>query len=150
VVKDGLPIVFEPAPSQSQGQIQKSVTMIARLPGATVAFKPGTVLMDLPGKQPSRLEIGFTGASSAIPQGSFLEQSQTNYLLGNDPGLWRTHVPNYRRVVYSGLYPGIDAVFYGSGQLLEHDFISLPVRTTGKSAFTFRRLAGRRWQAMVR
>lgn len=49
--------------------------------------------------------------------------SQTNYLVGQDPALWRTHIPNYRRVTYSGLYPGIDAVFYGNGQQLEHDFV---------------------------
>jgi hypothetical protein len=52
--------------------------------------------------------------------------SQTNYLVGQDPALWRTHIPNYRRVTYSGLYPGIDAVFYGNGQQLEHDFVVAP------------------------
>ena len=73
-----------------------------------------------------RFEIGFVGASAAIPHGNSLASSQSNYLLGNDPSQWRTHVPNYRQVVYSKLYSGIDAVFYGKGPLLEHDFVISP------------------------
>jgi hypothetical protein len=100
--------------------------MTGRLPGATVAFEPGMVQVQLQGEQPSRLEIGFAGALPAVPHGSFLAQSQSNYLLGNDPAHWRTHIPNYQQVVYTGLYPGIDAMFYGNGQLLEHDFVVAP------------------------
>jgi hypothetical protein len=115
-------IVFEPVPSQ----LSRPVTMTGRLPGATVAFEPGMVQVELQDKQASQLTIGFAGASPAVPHGSFLEKSQSNYLLGNEPARWRTHVPNYQQVVYTGLYPGIDAVFYGNGQLLEHDFVVAP------------------------
>ncbi len=83
-------------------------------------------MMELQGSHASPLSIGFAGASPAIPHGSFLQKSQSNYLLGNDPARWRTHVPNYKQVVYAGLYPGIDAVFYGNGQMLEHDFVIAP------------------------
>jgi hypothetical protein len=58
--------------------------------------------------------------------GSHLQTSQTNYLLGRDSSHWHTHVPNFGRVTYSALYPGIDAVFYGTGQELEHDFVVQP------------------------
>jgi hypothetical protein len=119
VIEDGMPIVFEPTPS-------RPVTMTGRLPGATVAFAPGMIQVELQGKQASQLTIGFAGALPAVPHGSSLAQSQSNYLLGNDPNLWRTHIPNYQQVVYTGLYPGIDAVFYGNGQLLEHDFVVAP------------------------
>ena len=122
LIAEGMPILFEPAPSQSPA----SVTMTGRLPGATVAFAPAAVMMELQGSHARRLSIGFAGASPAIPHGSFLQQSQTNYLLGNDAARWRTHVPNYKQVVYAGLYPGIDAVFYGNGQMLEHDFVIAP------------------------
>ena len=110
LIEEGLPILFEPAPSHSMA----SVTITGRLPGATVAFAPAAVMMELQGSHASRLSIGFAGASSALPHASFLQKSQTNYLLGNDPARWRTHVPNYKQVVYAGLYPGIDAVFYGN------------------------------------
>jgi Beta-propeller repeat/Abnormal spindle-like microcephaly-assoc'd, ASPM-SPD-2-Hydin len=117
----GVPIVFESATSQMSGQ----VTMIGRLPGATVAFEAGRFRMGLR-EGPSQLDIGFKGASPAVPRGTSILSSQSNYLLGNDPTQWRTHIPNYRRVEYAGLYPGIDGVFYGSGQSLEHDFLVAP------------------------
>jgi hypothetical protein len=122
VVEDGLPVVFEPAPSQMSGP----AAMTGRLPGATVVWEPGRVQVQLHGSRTGQLEIGFVGASETIPHGSSRAASQSNYLLGNDPSRWRTHVPNYRQVVYSELYPGIDAVFYGNRQRLEHDFVVSP------------------------
>ena len=122
LIEEGLPILFESAPSHSPA----SMTMIGRLPGATVAFEPAAVTMELQGGHASRLSIGFAVTSAAVPHGSFLQNSQTNYPRGNDAARWRTHVPNYKQVVYAGLYPGIDTVFYGNGQLLEHDFVIAP------------------------
>jgi len=52
--------------------------------------------------------------------------SRSNYFLGNDPTRWRTDVPNYSRVRYSGIYPGIDLVYYGNQRQLEHDFAVAP------------------------
>lgn len=50
----------------------------------------------------------------------------TNYLTGNQPSGHVTNVPNYARVKYRSLYPGIDAVFYGHAQDLEFDFLVAP------------------------
>jgi len=99
--------------------------MIGRVPGATVEFRPRAIGIYM-GKKSGGLVIGFDGAQSAAPKGVDLEQSQTNYLLGNSPALWRTHIPNYAKVTYSGLYRGVDAVFYGNGTPLEHAFIVKP------------------------
>jgi hypothetical protein len=122
VAEAGIPIVFEPASNQTSGPVM----MTGRLHGATVAWEPGKFQVELQGSRPDQLEIGFVGASATLPHGNSLASSQSNYLLGNDPSHWRIHVPNYRQVVYSKLYPGIDAVFYGNGQLLEHDFVISP------------------------
>ena len=118
IVEGGLPILFEPAP----GRTAQPINMVGRLPGVTAGFGPGTVRLRLQTQKPADLAITFTGAQAAIPQGDELQKSQSNYPLG-DPSRWRTHVPNYGRVIYRGLYPGIDAVFYGHGELLEHDFL---------------------------
>ena len=118
IVEGGLPILFEPAP----GRTAQPINMVGRLPGVTAGFGPGTVRLRLQTEKPADLAITFTGAQAAIPQGDELQKSQSNYLLG-DPSRWRTHVPNYGRVIYRRLYPGIDAVFYGHGELLEHDFL---------------------------
>ena len=121
IAERGLPIVFEPAASQRD----TSVSMIGRMAGATVGFRPAAIDV-YAGKQSSGFEISFDGAGSAAPRGADLEQSWTNYLLGNNPVQWRTHVANYGKVVYSNLYAGVDAVFYGNGDHLEHDFIVKP------------------------
>lgn len=51
---------------------------------------------------------------------------KTDYFLGNNREGWRTNVPSYARVKYSGVYPGVDLVFYGNQRSLEYDFIVAP------------------------
>src|SRR6266852_1202094 len=62
------------------------------------------------------------------PKISGIEQmpGKSNYFIGNDPSQWRTNVPNYAKVRYQGVYPGIDLVYHGSHQQLEYDFIVAP------------------------
>ena len=49
-----------------------------------------------------------------------------NYFRGNDPAKWRTSVPTFERVKYTGIYDGTDLVYYGSGGRLEFDFRLAP------------------------
>jgi sugar lactone lactonase YvrE len=52
---------------------------------------------------------------------------KSNYFIGNDPQKWRTNVPNYAKVRYQGVYPGVDLVYYGNqGGRLEYDFVVAP------------------------
>src|SRR5262245_61467670 len=51
---------------------------------------------------------------------------ESHYLIGNDARAWRTHVPHYARLRFRGVYPGIDAVYYGNGRSLEFDFVAAP------------------------
>ncbi|MBK8537802.1 MAG: SBBP repeat-containing protein [Candidatus Competibacteraceae bacterium] len=85
---------------------------------AAAPMMPGAVIR-------TRLE---GAALNPAPQIEGLEKLPgiSNYLLGNDPTKWRTHVPHYQRVRYANVYPGIDLVYYGNPQQLEHDFIVAP------------------------
>jgi uncharacterized repeat protein (TIGR01451 family) len=47
----------------------------------------------------------------------------SNYFIGNDPTKWHTDVPQYTRIQYEGVYPGIDLVWYGNQRRLEYDFV---------------------------
>jgi hypothetical protein len=49
-----------------------------------------------------------------------------SYFIGNDPKQWRRNIPTYARVRYRSIYPGIDLVYYGNQQRLEHDFVISP------------------------
>ena len=50
----------------------------------------------------------------------------TNYFIGNNPEKWRTNIPNYSRVRYRDIYPGIDLVYYGNPEQLEYDVVVAP------------------------
>ncbi len=52
--------------------------------------------------------------------------ARSNYFIGNDPAQWHTDVPNFARVKYESVYPGVDLVFYGNQRQLEYDFILAP------------------------
>ena len=51
--------------------------------------------------------------------------SHTDYFLGGREH-WRTDIPNYSRVRYRTVYPGIDVVYYGNPSRLEYDFVLQP------------------------
>jgi hypothetical protein len=51
---------------------------------------------------------------------------KSNYFIGNDPKKWRTNVPNYAKVKYADVYPGVDLVYYPNRRQLEYDFVVQP------------------------
>jgi hypothetical protein len=51
---------------------------------------------------------------------------KSNYFIGNNPKKWRTHVPNYARVRYQDVYPGVDLLYYGKQRQLEYDLVVGP------------------------
>src|SRR2546430_2495069 len=66
---------------------------------------------NLPQKQ---LRFRLFGANSkASAKGVDALPEQRNYLIGNDPGKWRTGVATFRAVRYEKIYPGIDLVYHG-------------------------------------
>jgi len=136
-----LPLSFE----TNQGQADPSVQFLAHCQGYTLLLRPGEAVLGF--RQLSPAVAGNT--SPALDKSVALESSvvrlqliganaraqaseedkqitKTNYFLGNDPAKWHTNVPNYSRVRYSGVYPGIDLIYYGNQRQLEHDFILAP------------------------
>jgi Abnormal spindle-like microcephaly-assoc'd, ASPM-SPD-2-Hydin/Beta-propeller repeat len=63
-------------------------------------------------------QTGVTGIE-ALP-------GTSNYFFGSDPKLWHTRVPQFAKVRYSNLYPGIDLIFYFRDGQLEYDVIASP------------------------
>ena len=50
----------------------------------------------------------------------------SNYFVGRDSRKWRSDIPQFGRVRYRDVYPGIDLVFYGGPANLEYDFDLAP------------------------
>jgi len=55
-----------------------------------------------------------------------MPEGRSNYLVGSHPDKWRMGVPLYGKIIYSGIYPGIDLIYYGNQNQLEYDFVVAP------------------------
>lgn len=75
-----------------------------------------------------------------IIQGLQQLPGKSNYLIGSDPKKWRTGIPNYARVQYREVYPGIDLAFYGNQNSTEYDFVVAPGADPSKIKFTFQNI----------
>src|SRR5260370_1159377 len=69
----------------------------------------------------------LVGANATAPVTGLEElPGKSNYFIGNDPSKWRTNVPNYAKVKYANVYPGVDLVYYGNQRQLEFDLVVQP------------------------
>ena len=75
----------------------------------------------------SVLRMRLAGAN-ATAQMMGLEElpGKSNYFIGNDSTKWRSGVPNYEKVKYTNVYPGVDLVYYGNQRQLEFDLVIQP------------------------
>ena len=91
------------------------VAALRALRAARNAQKTTVIRMHLEGANPSP-EIAGT---DKLP-------GKSNYFIGSNSRKWVTDVPSFERVKYSGIYPGVDLVFYGNQNHLEYDFVVAP------------------------
>jgi len=123
-----LPLAFEPNLGQTDGRVR----FLTRTAGMTVFFTDTEAVMLLRRRQAQQLEqsvvrMKLEGAHAPrAAQGLDRLPGVSNYYLGNDPSLWRAGIPQYARVRYSEVYPGVDLVCYGNGRKLEYDFVVAP------------------------
>jgi len=59
---------------------------------------------------------------NVAPQAVGTQAGSANHLAGSRDR-WRLGVPLFEKIRYSGVYPGIDLIFYGSQSQLEYDFV---------------------------
>jgi hypothetical protein len=72
-----------------------------------------------------RMRLVGANPKSAV-MGRDILPGRSHYFIGNDRKRWRANIPQYARVAYNGVYPGIDLAFYGTNRQLEYDFIVMP------------------------
>lgn len=134
------PVAF----TQNVGQWDPAVLFQAKVDGAVLWFTPNGVYhqfsrrvdlhtaVDPANEVRKRVECiavrsRFLNADSCPgTRAEGLLTYRCNYLMGNDPGRWKTKVPNYRTIVYEDIYPGIDLRYHGIGSTLEYDLIAKP------------------------
>ena len=73
------------------------------------------------------VQVKFAGGNPAAKlKGLDSQPGRINYIKGSDRNRWYRNVPHFGRVRYEGLYPGVDAVFYGDRRQMEFDFVVAP------------------------
>jgi uncharacterized repeat protein (TIGR01451 family) len=126
-----LPIMFEP----NRGQSNPDVKFLARGAGYSLFLDAdGAVLASPPARNSSHpnsgaklLRMKLAGANrSAFVTGAEQLPGKSNYFIGGDPAKWHRDIPQFARVRYQNIYPGINLVFYGSQGQLEYDFQVAP------------------------
>ncbi|MDR3699623.1 MAG: SBBP repeat-containing protein [Candidatus Sulfopaludibacter sp.] len=72
------------------------------------------------------LAFEFAGARKSVAVPGPELPGKVNYIYGNDPRQWKVGLPTFGKVTYNGIYPGVDAVFYGNQKQLEFDLLLRP------------------------
>jgi hypothetical protein len=118
------PVVFE----LNQGQAAATYRFVARNTGGKVRFTDSGPDFLISGRTEwtvIRLRpVGVAGETRA--KGRLPLRAKTNYLIGRDTSQWIRNVPTFGEVAYDGIYPGVNLLFYGSKDHLEHDFVVSP------------------------
>ncbi len=147
-----LPLAFEP----NQGQTDAKVHFLARGQGYSLFITDGEAVLVLkkPSGIPTPI-FKNKGAKSFAMQQPTVKNSNTtpptvlhmklegaqaakafegqnkllgisNYFIGKDSSKWIRKIPQYSKVQSTGVYPGVDLVYYGNQGKLEYDFVVNP------------------------
>src|SRR5947199_3038248 len=127
----GLPLIFEP--NQGQANLNPSdarARFVARGPNFGLFLGSEGAILNLPSSRPEHaktLQMKLIGSNPNAPIAAADPlPGKSNYLLGNNPAQWHRNVPQFARVRYENVYPGINLVFYGNQGRLEYDFQVAP------------------------
>ena len=123
-----IPLTFE----ENSGQTDARVKFLARGAGYTVFLtdRDATLRLERPSAAPAAgavVRFALAGANPhSVAHAVDPQAARANYLVGNDPKKWHRDVPEFSRVQFDAVYPGIDLVYYGSQGQLESDYIVSP------------------------
>src|SRR5207245_5676758 len=114
---------FEP----NRGQAERDVDYVARGKAYSVSLKSGEAVLAL-GKSGSgnleALHLKMLGGRRKITAAAAAQlPGYSNYIFGRNPAAWIQNLPQFARVEYADVYPGVDLVYYGNQRQLEYDFL---------------------------
>jgi hypothetical protein len=138
---DRSPVYFEANRGQTDSRIRylangRSGRIALTVDGATFSPSPAG------GDVPSEVSLRLQGSRESEPEALDPRPAKFNYLTGNDPSRWVTGVESFGRVRYSGVYPGIDLIYYGRERQIEYDFVVAPGADPGLVALRFEGATG--------
>jgi hypothetical protein len=116
------PLAFEPAAGRTPDRVEFIAHSVA---GGSLYLTRRAAVLALPraggDSRALRLDLGAMGTADELRPLEALP-GKANSFIGDDRSRWRSGIPTYSRVRYSGVHPGIDLDFYGNQGRLEYDF----------------------------
>jgi len=146
-----LPLLFEPNLGQvnlgpaNSSPSDSAVKFVARgsgyslfldSAGATLALRTPAHAGSAARVESVRMKLAGASPSAHIA-GTDLLPGKSNYFIGNDRSKWRSNIPQFARVRYEDVYPGINLVFYGRQGQLEYDFQIAPGADPSRAQLEF-------------
>lgn len=132
------PIIFE----QNKGQLPAKYEFLTRRNGVEAFYFSDGMDVYVPQSQSifTRLHVTWTDTKAgSLVFGEGELPGRSNYFRGSDPSHWIRGVPHFGRIRYTQIYPGVDLLFYGTGDELEHDFVIEPGGNPTQIAFHLNR-----------
>jgi hypothetical protein len=120
-VRPQFPVVFE----ENTGQFAVPVKLVARRDQYALELTPAGVRFRFPNRA-EPIVVNWANSAATASISGREPAGRTNYLVGNDRRFWRTGIRNYRMAYCNSIYPGVDAVYYGSNGEIEYDLILHP------------------------
>lgn len=124
-----LPLIFEP----NRGQADTGVRFLSRSSSyalflendkAVIVLPAGGVSHDSTRDKPSVVTVELLHANrTASAEGVDLLPGKSNYFIGRESKKWISGIPQFGKVRFKSVYPGIDLVYYGGDKGLEYDFV---------------------------
>jgi hypothetical protein len=127
-----IPLIFEANQGQSDAQVKflahgNGYGLFLTAEEAVLVLQHPAARAGLPAHPASVVRLKLAKANPS-PEVSAVDElpGKSNYLVGRDPRKWHRNVPQFSRVRYRSVYPGIDLVYYGRPGQLEYDFEIAP------------------------
>src|SRR5437867_8753264 len=117
------PLVFEP----NQGQSDESVRFLSHGNGYGLFLTDTEALLAMARPASAVVRMKLIGQKRrAHIEGIEPEAGVSHYFRGANPVQWQKSVPQFLKVKYRDVYPGIDLQYYGNQRQLEYDFNVAP------------------------
>jgi hypothetical protein len=131
-----VPLMFEQNRGQAPGQIQ----FLSHSGPLNLALTDHEAILNLSKLDDSgqNVSLSFSWLRSQADMKAVGEQElagRTNYLVGDQKD-WIRGIPNFGRVRYRSIYPGVDLIYYGNGKQLEYDLELQPGADASRIALT--------------
>ncbi len=114
-----LPLYFEP----NRGQAPSGVDYLLRGNGADLRLNSREVTFPL---AKGATHLRFLGARSVRGEALEALPGKSSYLTLDGHGRNLSGIPQFGRIRYAGVYPGVDLLYYANGGNLEYDFVVAP------------------------